>query len=113
MHSSRRFRANSPKGEDAKPPVYGTLSTYDSGVAGSNVNALSRARSRARIWVVRPTHSSSRCLPHPVRAASLARPQGSLDRTWPHSLIPSGATYRARDAVGSPLQLQRVPCASV
>src|SRR5207253_10733105 len=39
MHSTRDSRANSPKGGDAKPPVYGRRA-YDSGVAGSNVNAL-------------------------------------------------------------------------
>src|SRR5215469_1978625 len=39
--------ANSPKGGDAKPPVYGDVSAYDSGVAGPNVSALRSRGSRA------------------------------------------------------------------
>src|SRR5215469_1240208 len=41
------FWANSPKGGDAKPPVYGDVSAYDSGVAGPNVSALRSRGSRA------------------------------------------------------------------
>src|SRR5215472_9151658 len=48
------FWANSPKGGDAKPPVYGDVSAYDSGVAGPNVSALrsrgSRAACRSDAW---------------------------------------------------------------
>src|SRR3954452_24470646 len=38
---ARVSRANSPKGGDAKPPVYGQ-SAYDSGVAGVNVRRFPR-----------------------------------------------------------------------
>jgi len=47
----------------------------------------------------------ARTVPTPCFAVTLrASPKGRLDHTPLHSLIPRAATYRARDAVGSPPQ---------
>src|SRR5215472_4137537 len=44
MHSTRRIRANSPKGGDAKPPVYGT---YVPTTAGLPVRTLTHSAARS------------------------------------------------------------------
>src|SRR5579872_7258115 len=88
MHSNARFRANSPKGGDAKPPVYGTHVPMTAGlpVGFQTVPrmALGRADPKARLqnaWV-RHTHfyqlslglssgGKAFCVPHrgPLRPA--------------------------------------------
>src|SRR5579885_43747 len=47
MHSSARFRANSPKGGDAKPPVYGTHVPMTAGLPVGFQTVPRMARGRA------------------------------------------------------------------
>src|SRR6185312_9297276 len=57
MHSSARFRANSPKGGDAKPPVYGTHVPMTAGLPVGF-----HGRSSRGTWPCRPEGASPECL---------------------------------------------------
>ena len=110
MHSSRRFRANSPKGGDAKPPVYGTQVPM---TAGLPVRTLTHSAA----MVTRAAAGSSTDRLHPL--SRLQSPYLPRAPRVPRTLGPIEAAFveirfvsAARDAVGSPRQPDlRVPCA--
>ncbi len=102
MHSSARFRANSPKGGDAKPPVYGTHVPMTAGLPVWFRTARPFLAPRV---ADRPKDASPECLgtaqaPHTVLLC-LKAAGGGLRKTL-HTCLRSGrATFALCDGGGT------------
>jgi hypothetical protein len=95
--------ANSPKGGDAKPPVYGT---YVPMTAGLPVRTLTHSDCAGHAQLLgsdAPTDPSRAAPGARLPSAKVLRPHaGHLDRAKLHSLWFGNASCAARDALGSP-----------
>jgi hypothetical protein len=102
------FWANSPKGGDAKPPVYGTQVPMTAGLPGRTLTHSDRA-GHARFAESVASTDSSRATPGSrlPPAMALGPHAGHLDKARSHSLCFGNASCAARDAFTTPATPRR------